>query len=106
MTRIASLVLACSLAACSAATPTSQSTVAASQLALTAAGRVVLSCYAVPSCNAVAPKAQIKVAYDAAYTALVSAQAVADAGGTPTMTAAAAAMATLQGLITQLPPTS
>lgn len=104
MKRITILVFILILAAC--ATPTPRSTVAASQVALTAAGRVVLACYSVPSCAATAPKAQIRAAYDRAYDAVVAAQAVADAGGTPSMTAAAAAIATLQGLVTQLPPTT
>lgn len=102
MKRLASFALILGLAAC-AAPPSSRSTVAASQVALTAAGRVVLACYSLPSCSSVAPKAQIRTAYDQAYTALVAAQATADAGGTPSMTAAAAAMATLQGLIAPLP---
>jgi len=102
MKPLASLVLILGLAAC-AATPTPRSTVTASQVALTAAGRVVLACYSLPNCAAVAPKAQIRTAYDQAYAALVAAQATADAGGTPSMTAAAAAMATLQGLIAPLP---
>lgn len=106
MKRIASLlVLVCSLAACATATPTTRSTVAASQVALTAAGRVVLACYSVPSCALAAPKAQIRAAYDQAYDAVTAAQAVADAGGTPSMTAAAAAMTQLQRLVAQLPTT-
>lgn len=80
--------------------------VSASEAALAAAGRAVLACYSVPKCAAVAPKPQIKVAYDKAYTAVTSAQALADAGATPDMTATAAAMSVLQGLVAQLPPAS
>jgi hypothetical protein len=85
----------------------SQSSVAAvsaSEAALAAAGRVVLACYSVPKCSAVAPKPQIKSAYDSAYSAVTQAQTVADAGGSPDMTAATAAMSALQRLVAQLPP--
>ena len=81
-------------------------TVSASEASLAAAGRVVLACYSVPACAAVAPKPAIKLAYDSAYTAVTSAQTTADAGGSPDMTAATAALSALQGLITQLPPTT
>lgn len=94
------------LAGCGA-TPAPQPSVAAvsaSEAALAAAGRVVMGCYAVPACAAVAPKAKIRAAYDTAYTAVTQAQKVADAGGSPDMTAATAAMSELQGLVAQLPP--
>jgi hypothetical protein len=93
------------LAAC-ASTPTPTPAVAgvsAAEAALAAAGRVILACYTVPSCAAVAPKPTIKADYDAAYNAIVAAQVVADAGGSPDMTAATAAMTLLQGAIAQLP---
>ena len=97
---------------CSSTATTQQKTVAAvsaSEASLVAAGRVVMACYSVPACDKVAPKAQIKKAYDAAYDAVTAAQATADAGGTPTATAeaaAASAVATLQGLVAQLPKTA
>lgn len=78
--------------------------VSASQATLAAAGRVVMACYAVPACAAVAPKAKIRSAYDAAYDAVVAAQAVADTGATPDMSATTAAMVVLRRLVTQLPP--
>ncbi len=93
------LILVLGLAGCTTAATTSTSAVAsvsASQAALAAAGRTVLACYAVPACAAVAPKAQIKAAFDQAYTAAVSAQAVADAGGSPDLTAETAALTALQ----------
>ena len=97
--------LAVWIAACSATAPQSSiAAVSASEAALAAAGRAVLACYTVPRCATVAPKAQIKGAYDAAYTAVTQAQTVADAGGTPDMTASTAAMSALQGLVAQLPP--
>lgn len=93
------------LVACSGTSQSSVAAVSASEAALAAAGRVVLACYTVPKCAAVAPKPQIKAAYDSAYTAVTNAQTVADGGGTPDMTAATAAMSALQGLVAQLPPT-
>jgi hypothetical protein len=93
------------LAACSTTAPQSSvAAVTASEAALAAAGRVILACYGVPRCAAVAPKAQIKSAYDAAYAAVTNAQTVADAGGSPDLTATTAAMSALQGLVAQLPP--
>lgn len=85
--------------------PDTRAPVTAVQAALTAAGQVVLACYSVPACSKAAPKAQIKTAYDAAYDAVVQAQAVADSGGSPDMTATAATLAVLQGLVAQLPQT-
>lgn len=93
------------LTACSGTQQSSVAAVSASEAALAAAGRVVLACYTVPKCAAVAPKPQIKAAYDSAYTAVTNAQTVADGGGTPDMTAATAAMSALQGLVAQLPQT-
>lgn len=96
------LVLA--LTAC-ASNPTKPAvaSVSAAEAALAAAGRVILGCYAVPACAAVAPKATIKGHYDAAYTAVTAAQGLADAGGSPDMTATAAALSLLQGDVAQLP---
>jgi hypothetical protein len=97
------------LVACSPGTTPSQSPIAAvvaSEAALAAAGRAVLACYSVPRCASVAPKTAIKAAYDGAYAAVTSAQAIADSGGSPDMTATAGAMAALQGLVAQLPKTT
>ena len=95
------------LAACSpAGQQTAIASVAASQASLTAAGRVILACYALPQCAAVAPKPQIKTAFDAAYIAVTSAQAVADKGGVPDMTAVASTLEGLQALVLSLPKTS
>jgi hypothetical protein len=77
--------------------------VSASEAALAAAGRVVLACYTVPRCSAAAPKAQIKAAYDSAYISVTQAQTIADAGGSPDLTATTAAMSVLQALVVQLP---
>jgi hypothetical protein len=85
--------------------PNTRAPVSAAQAALTAAGRTVLACYGVPACAKAAPKAQVKAAYDSAYDAVVQAQAVADAGGSPDLTATVATMAVLQGLVAQLPVT-
>jgi hypothetical protein len=100
------------LAACAVQTPTTTptqqsavATVSGSEARLAAAGRAILACYMVPACSAVAPKPKIKAAYDSAYNAITAAQAVADAGGTPDLTATTAAMVTLQGLVAQLPKT-
>lgn len=99
------------LAGCAPPTTTPASSpavsgVSASEASLAAAGHVVLACYAVPACAAVAPKPAIKAAYDKAYSAVTQAQTVADAGGSPDLTATTAALSVLQGLVTQLPPTS
>jgi hypothetical protein len=97
--------LAVLLAGCGGTSQSAVATVSASEAALAAAGRVVLACYSVPRCASVAPKPQIKSAYDAAYAAVTQAQSVADAGGTPNMAATTAAMSALQGLVSQLPQT-
>jgi hypothetical protein len=102
-TRFPHVVLALALGACANTAKPSVATVSALEAALAAAGRGVLACYALPACAAYAPKPTIKVAYDSAYTAVTAAQTAADAGGTPDLTAATAAIATLQGLITSLP---
>lgn len=100
------------LSGCSSTATTQQKTVAgvsASQAALAATAKVAMACYSVPACDKVAPKAQIKKAFDDAYAAVTAAQSTADAGGTPTATAeaaAASAIATFQGLVAQLPKTS
>jgi hypothetical protein len=95
------------LAACvSTPTPAPKPAVApvsAAEATLAAAGRVILACYAVPACSAVAPKPKIKADYDAAYSAVTAAQTVADAGGSPEMTAASAALALLQADVAPLP---
>jgi hypothetical protein len=94
------------LAACSATTPQSSvAAVSASEAALAAAGKTILVCYGVPRCAAVAPKAQIRAAYDLAYDSVTRAQAIADSGGTPDMIASASALSALQALVVQLPPT-
>ena len=87
--------------------PTPVAVVGGVQTGLAAAGHVVLACYAVPACEvkAVPLKPQIKAAYDAAYSAVTAAQSEADAGGSPDMTAATAALSALQGLVAQLPKT-
>jgi hypothetical protein len=101
------LGLALALPACAASsTPPPAAPVAAVsgiEAALAAAGHAVLACYTVPACSAAAPKAQIRTAYDNAYSAVTAAQSTADAGGSPDLTAATAAMTTLQNLIAQLP---
>lgn len=110
------LVVVAVLAGCAPTAPTktpglpspvaSLLNVVASEAALSAAGRAVLACYAVPACARVAPKPQLKAAYDQAYTLVVAAQASVDAGGTPDMTAATAAMAALEALVARLPVTT
>jgi hypothetical protein len=77
--------------------------VSAAEATLAAAGRVILACYAVPACSAIAPKPKIKADYDTAYSAVTAAQTVADAGGSPDMTAASAALALLQADVAPLP---
>jgi hypothetical protein len=103
------LLLAAGLAGCGKPATTSPTPavpdVVASEASLAAAGKVVLACYALPACAAQAPKAQIKLAYDAAYSAVTQAQTAADAGGSPNMTAAAAAVASLAQIVAQLPKT-
>lgn len=96
------------LAGCSGSSSTTPSPVAAvsaAETALAAAGQAVMACYGVAACEAkaVSLSPQIKAAYDAAYTAVTAAQTAADAGGSPDMTAATAAMSALQGLVAQLP---
>ncbi len=80
--------------------------VSALEASLAASGQVIMSCYAVPDCVKVAPKAKIKAAYDAAYDSVTQAQTLADAGGHPDMVATAAATSALQALVSQLPVTS
>jgi hypothetical protein len=89
-----------------AATPNdhAKAAVVASEASLAAAGKTILACYSVPRCNLVAPKPQLKAAYGVAYDAVTKAQAVADSGGTPDMTATTAAMTALQNTINALPP--
>lgn len=94
------------LSDCSTATPQSSvAAVSASEATLAAAGKTILVCYSVPRCAAVAPKPQIRAAYDLAYDSLTRAQTIADAGGTPDMVASASALSALQALVVQLPPT-
>jgi hypothetical protein len=85
------------------AVTSSQAAVAALEASLAAAGRTIVACYSVPACSAAAPRAKIKAAYDGAYAALTTAQGVADAGGSPDLTAAGLALGTLQGLVAALP---
>ena len=108
MTRpIIPIGLALLLAACSPpGTPPASATkadVVAAEAGLTAAGKTILACYAVPACASVAPKAPIKAAYDDAYTAVTAAQSVADAGGVIDLTTATGALSTLTGLLAKLP---
>lgn len=91
------------LSGCST-TQSSVAAVSASEAALAAAGKTILVCYGVPRCNAAAPKAQIRAAYDLAYDSVTRAQAIADSGGTPDMIASASALSALQALVVQLPP--
>lgn len=98
---LAALPLA--FAACASKSPVAD--VVAAEAALAASGRIVIACYAVPACNTVAPKDKIKLAFDTAYDAVTAAQATADAGGSPSMTAASAALAALQDIVTKLPKT-
>lgn len=101
------IILSLGLVACGTSTTSREralANVSATQASLAASGRIILACYTVPHCNAVAPKAKIKAAYGEAYTAVTAAQASADAGETPNMTASTAAMQALQGLVNQLPP--
>lgn len=87
--------------------------VSAAEAALAAAGKVALGYMHLPVCAAgglqacaqPVVKAQIKTAYDTAYDAVTAAQAQADAGQSPSMTAALSALATLQSLVATLPKT-
>jgi hypothetical protein len=56
-----------------------------------------------PVCSTPAAKAKVKAAFDQAYDAVTAAQAVADAGGSPDLAAATAALAALQGVMAGLP---
>jgi hypothetical protein len=99
------------LAACGQTTTQSPiATVSAAEAALAASGRAALAYMQLPPCGGSATicsnamvKAKIKTAYDTAYSAVTAAQTTADAGGTPDMTAATAALTTLQTLVTGLP---
>ncbi len=90
------------LAAC-ASNDQRMATVSVGQAALASLGRTVLACYAVPRCAVLAPKPQIKAAFDAAYAAVSMAQAQVDAGAMPDTAAAAAAIAALQVIVAALP---
>lgn len=86
------------------ATPAApKATVSAAEASLAASGRLILACYAVPACSAAAPKKTIRADYDTAYAAVTTAQAAADAGGSPDMTAAMAALSLLQADVAPLP---
>lgn len=85
--------------------PSPVAAVSAAEASLTAAGKTILICYSVPRCNSAAPKTAIRAAYDTAYDAVTSAQAIADAGGTPDLVASTAALSALQALVVQLPAT-
>lgn len=100
------------LAACSSTTQSPVATVSAAEAALAASGRAALAYMQLPPCGGTATlcsaptvKAQIKIAYDQAYAAVTAAQATADAGGSPDMTAATAALTVLQNIVTSLPST-
>ena len=102
-------ILAMALAGC-AAKNTSVATVSASEAALAASGKVALAYMQLPPCGGPATlcaqptvKRDIKAAFDRASDAVTAAQAVADAGGTPDMTAASAALVALQDIVTGLP---
>jgi hypothetical protein len=73
--------------------------VVALEAGLTAAGKSTLACYSVPSCSKIADHAKIRLAFDAAYDAVTSAQQASDAGGSPNVAAASSALATLNALI-------
>jgi hypothetical protein len=94
------------LVGCGTSQQSAIATVSASQASLTAAGRVILACYSVPACSSVAPKPQIKTAFDVAYLAVTTAQGAADKGGTPDMAAVMQALQALQALVASLPRTS
>ncbi len=107
MLRYLAITTALGLAAC-ANTPANNAkpavpSVVALEASLAASGQAIVACYAVPQCVAVAPKAKIKAAYDAAYDSVTQAQALADAGGQPDIVATAAATSALQALVAQLP---
>ena len=97
------------LGACS--TKTQVADVAAAEAALTASGNVALAYMSLPPCGTAGVtlcssptvKAQIKTAYDTAYQAATTAQAQADAGQTPDLTALNTAIATLQNIVAVLP---
>ena len=86
-------------------------TVSATEAALAASGKVAVAYMQQPPCTGsngplcsdAELKAKIKLAFNAAYDSAAEAQAVADAGGTPNMTALNAAMAALQNLLANLP---
>lgn len=82
-----------------------KASVSVAEATLAAAGRTVVACYAVPACATVAPKSDIKRAYDGAYAAVTEAQTAADSGGSPDMTASVAALSALETLLTRLPRT-
>lgn len=104
------VILAALAAAGCAAKNSSVATVSASEAALGASGRVAIAYMQLPACGGSATlcaqptiKASIRSAYDRAYTAVTAAQAIADAGGTPDMAAASAALLALQDIVTGLP---
>lgn len=90
----------------------SKATVVAAEAAIAAAGQVALPYMALPPCGTpTAPalcsspqvKANIRSAYDAAYTAATGAQKDADAGTPVDTVALNAAIATLQSAVAALP---
>ena len=111
--RLAALLAALALAGCAntaSAPKAPAAAVAAAEASLAAAGQVALSYMRLPPCgggtqlcSATALKAQIKAAYDAAYEAVVAAQAIVDSGGTPDMTKVQSALTSLQNIVTMLP---
>lgn len=82
---------------------TAKADVAAAEQSLSAAGRLALTCYAVPACNAAAPKVQIRAAFDRAYALVTDAQALVDAGSTPQMQPVRDAIVAVQDLLKPLP---
>jgi len=108
------LSLAGCITSCATSTtpaPSPLVTVVAAEYSLGAAGGIANAYVHLPLCTGAngpvcadpAIKAQVKQAYDAAYAAVTQAQATADAGGSPDMTAASAALSALQSAVATLP---
>jgi hypothetical protein len=106
--------LALGLAACGTSQQTNIANVSASEAALAGSGHAALAYLQLPVCTGTngpicsnpTIKAQIKLAYDQAYSAVTAAQTVADSGGNPDMTAATAALTALQNVLLNLPKTT
>jgi hypothetical protein len=107
------LLSACSGSGTSTTSPPASPlvTIVATETGLTAAGTLAMNYVTLPICTgANGPlcadptiKAQVKNAYDMAYDAVTAAQTVADAGGTPDLTAATAAVTVLKNLLATVP---